>query len=180
MITSFSLFEYCDNLILQNDEIVSYESPNAIPFLYYKGKLYIGEYGQSHGHMVEDIEESDDNFEYGYYEVWENVTNNGRLFVKHKILSFWYIPNKSTFVNIVNDLERELNMKIWNDNYKLELIRGENISTEEYDKYTDIKEFKQKEFMKTETKHVPIEEYKKSYTKNKKLLAYRQAVSGGD
>ena len=164
MITRFSLFEYCDNVKLSNGEKIDYLSPTALSFLYYEDELYVG-YGISHGELAKEIYGDDD-------DVWNYIENQGRLYLKHKIISFWDTPDKSTFMNIINDLERKLDIKIWNNDFKLEIIRCNSTTKEVYDRYVDFEEHD------SNIKFIPIELYKKVYTPSKKPLAYRQAVSG--
>lgn len=193
MITKFKLFEVCDKMTLPDGDELSHEDLESIPFLYYNDELYVGYFGETHGSQAERITDylnsysnivSEDD-EITDDEIWDNIFDHGRIWIKHKIISWWNIPDKPTFKKIINELEnkfdeRDMNIQIWNNNYYLELIKDENIDENEYNKYPG------EEYSKPITnaaralsywKFIPIEEYTNG-DKPKKPFVYRQTVYG--
>jgi len=176
----FKLFEVTDVLMLPNDpfpdKMVFFTHISAIPFFYYKNKLVVGDNGVSHGHMAEDIADSE-KIDLGSDEIWGEIEWQGRVFTKDKIISFWEIPDTRTFKHILYDLQEYFSEDLKGE-FKLELIRDENISKEEFDKYPDIEEF---EKAKSRIKFLPIELYVNNYSKPKNYpLAYKQAILSED
>jgi len=180
MITKFKLFELSDNLVLPDGSETSFKDPSTLPFYYFKDELWIGDWGESHGSITRKIMDFLGDKLNNVGEIWDHVEHQGRLFFRDKVISFWNIPNRIKFTEIVNELEKKTDMDIWNTGFKLELVRGSSISKDEFDKFTDYKNLDDNERLWGETKFIPIEEYKFVQTKSKKSLGYKLAVNSGD
>lgn len=118
------------------------------------------------------------------------TTYSGRLWLNKKIISFWKYPNKEIFIKTINKLEIKLNTKIWNDNWKIEILlygdewyewteenipRNEIIPIEDYLKSENFpEELKQKHIMSWKEK----EDLRKlsTYPNKQKPLEWKQAL----
>jgi len=70
-------------------------------------KLIIGNTGEMHGDLPYTVERS----------------YPGRLWLKPKLLTFWAYPNVKLFKSIINEMEKELETKIFNNGWQLEVIK---------------------------------------------------------
>lgn len=93
-----------------------------------------------------------------------NPTYAGRLWLKLKVISFWVYPNDKLFVSIINALEEQLKLKIFNNDWKIEVIKNDD-KIEKRDP-TDDDTFFKGDFCKgiarkpsEADKFIPIEEY---------------------
>ena len=156
---------YQENLMLKEtpDAIkldgVDYSFENdAIPFFVEANddhtkviKIHVGKYGDAHS----DIKNSG-NIEEKLYA--------GRLWKKLKVISFWVYPNDKLFVSIINSLEKKLRVKIFNNKWRIEVIK-ENNKIEKRDPLDDDILFKGDFYVGTRRKFssddnfIPIEEY---------------------
>lgn len=76
---------------------------------------------------------------------------SGRLYMDYKIITFWDFPkNKEELKKIIEDLENKLNIKIWNNGWKIEII--EDYLNKDYFWTNDIEKLS----------YIPVEEYKGS------------------
>ena len=114
-------------------------------------QLHIGSYGSSHFCIKTS------------YDV-ENPTYAGRLWLKLKVISFWVYPNDKLFVSIISALEEKLKIKIFNNDWKIEVIKNGN-DIEKRDPADDDTFFKG-DFCKgiarkpsENDKFIPLEEY---------------------
>ena len=89
-------------------------SDKAIPFYFDVNedhtkveKIYIGEPGEYHG----DIKNNG----------WDNKVYPGRLWHDGKLMAFWVYPNETLFKSMVRAIEYKLNIKIFNNGWKIEI-----------------------------------------------------------
>ena len=118
MIKSFKLFENPDSIEFNNKNIpFTYASEGTICFSYYEGELYAEE-NYTHDELYK--------LKYGVYPGEENHFGrgeySGRIYEGEKIITFWHFPeNKEKMKEIINDLEEETKMKIWDNYYFVEV-----------------------------------------------------------
>ena len=152
-----AIYQEKHNLITENpdgirlndddDGYLHYSNDEAIPFLCTVNKdhtkvkkVFFGTHGDSHA----SIEISDSKRAYP-----------GRLWIKSKVIAFWVYPSVELFVNYIQKIEKELGIKIFNNGWKMEIIRrGGEIKRkkEDEDKYMNTGGY-------TYAEIVPIEEY---------------------
>jgi len=79
--------------------------------------VYFGDFTDSHYNAGHEI---------------DNPCYPGRLWTNNKIISFWTYPNILLFKSIIKKIENELNIKIFNNGWKIEVVRknGEIMKTE--------------------------------------------------
>ena len=129
-----------------------YQNSDALPIIAWLNEdgvyVGIGEYGCSHSSVKKP---SNLGFKY-------SIEYSGRLFTYNKVMSFWKYPDKETFIEIINKLEKKLKKKLWNNDWKIEILLVDNKipidlpynGMSEYDKDTSKYEI------------IPIEDYLKS------------------
>lgn len=119
MITKFKKFQIIkespDQIDYDEDLILSHNNDDAIPFFADVNKdhtellnVVVGDYRQWHS----DID----------YDYEGNKAYAGRLWMEHKVISFWVYPNVDLFKKIIEGLENDLNIKIFNNGWELEVI----------------------------------------------------------
>ena len=87
----------------------------------------------------------------------------GRIWIDHKVLSFWVYPNEILFKQIISELERQLNIKIFNNGFMIEVIlEDDKVVKTEYDPKKTIYDYFYSS-MKYSNTFIPIEEYSGSY-----------------
>ena len=95
----------------------------------------------------------------------QNKAYAGRLWEDYRIMSFWVYPNVELFKQLITKLEKKLKIKIFNNDWKIEVIINDSgdIDKVEYD--SELKEddedyfFRPDDQMDGELKIIPIEEY---------------------
>ena len=116
MITKFEKFnlvkESPDKVNLTEYSYLNWRNTDAIPFSFKINNshttvedAFIGKRGATHGSIKE-----------------ENLSYAGRLWVNEKIISFWVYPNIKLFKSIIENLEDILNIKIFNNDWKIEVL----------------------------------------------------------
>lgn len=102
-----------------NSKSFEYEDYEARPFFIEANenhtkvvRLYVGKRGTTHG----DIKRGDS----------IDAMYPGRIWLENKIISFWVYPNVILFKDIIKSLEEELNIKIFNNGWRLEILKIEN------------------------------------------------------
>lgn len=157
MITKFKKYnlvkESPDNLTY-NDNIYSIDKDDNIPFFVVTNTnhtkvedTYIGENRSYHSEL--EIRPEMSRYDRTY---------PGRLWMKPKVITFWVYPNVELFLDIVKHLEKKLNIKMFNNNWKIEVLTiDDEIHTTEYDPYEY--DYYNKELPRGEIKVVPIEDY---------------------
>ena len=104
----------------ENKNRLSWVAPDAIAFMYVKGKLETSNRSETHGDIADTL-----NINLPMNRKSEDIEYSGRLWVGSKYLSFWEYPRDIRgLVEIVHDLEAELNILIFDKNWKLELAEG--------------------------------------------------------
>jgi hypothetical protein len=96
---------------------VEYQDADAKPFVVKINddhtevlEIFVGPYGKTHS-SIKNLR--DDGKAYA-----------GRIWKKHKLMSFWVYPNEILFVSIVKALEKKLKTKIFNNDWKIEIIKS--------------------------------------------------------
>jgi hypothetical protein len=125
MITQFKLFESPD--ISYYDD--SYKNMDAISFLYYENKFYFkkntGTDYYTHTSIINEYIMNYQEYYKGFNnkQIYNQCKYLGRLWTNKKIISFWDYPeNKEILYNIIKNIEENANIKIINNDYKIEVI----------------------------------------------------------
>jgi len=108
-------------------EIAKFSTTGAMPFGYFYNKMFVGNQGEVHGHMHKKSEAYNNyfiNFGRNYGVDRGSFDFPGRMWTKHKIISFWRYPVKSKIKNLVKDIEKESGVKIWGNGWKVEVYPG--------------------------------------------------------
>ena len=129
-----------------------YQNSDALPIIAWLNEdgvyVGIGKYGCSHSSVKKP---SNLGFKY-------SIEYSGRLFTYNKVMSFWKYPDKETFIEIINRLEKKLKKKLWNNDWKIEILLVDNKISIDFNfddlSYYDIKNLK--------NEIIPIEDYLKS------------------
>ncbi len=106
----------------------------------------------------------------------KNKAYAGRLWTDVKVMSFWVYPNVKLFKEIIKKLEKKLNIKIFNNNWKIEvLLNDDEIDRVEYKKsINDFDFFFRPNFQNNKyggtNKIIPIEDYLGSEDQPEELL----------
>ena len=122
MITKFEkyLIKESPDGIKYHGTKMEYEDYDASPFFVEVNddhtevkRIFIGDNGTSHAEIPYNNGEA-------YYP--------GRVWVddRNKMMSFWVYPNEILFKSILKNLEKELNIKIFNNNWKIEVIKTDD------------------------------------------------------
>ena len=121
MITKFQNY----NLITENPDTIKdgrkvlyfWRAFDAVPFLFNVNEdhtkateVYVGDTQETHNEI--------------YYE--DVAAYPGRLWLNDKIMSFWIYPNEKLFVSMIKKLEEEMNIKIFNNGWRLEVVKNKN------------------------------------------------------
>jgi len=185
--SSYEIFEGCDSVSLDDGNFIYFNREENITFLYFDGEmknkplensqLYTNFNSESHPFLIKKLKEDT-----GYSEnyIKNHIRFQGRLYLEHKIITFWDYPNKKEFVDIINDLEKIFqeeiygqDTRIWNDDWKIEIfskkIKGKRFYHPDYEKF-------EKSEINNETKLIPIEWYI-SYNKPKQKYTLQQRLS---
>ena len=130
MITKFDKF----NLIKESPDVLKlndifnlfYYDDDAIPFFVHVDKnhskilrLNIGSHGVSHGEITQK-------FFYRMFYKKQDKAFAGRLWKKSRVISFWVYPNVELFKEIIKKLEKKLNIQIFNNGWRIEVIKKDN------------------------------------------------------
>ena len=143
---------------------LEYDAKDAIPFISKLNgsdiEVYIGKVSTTHRY----------NWGSNYKD---DTLYSGRLWLDHKIISFWTYPDKEIFVDIINQLEEKLKFaaindkvyqmdgKFWNNNWLVDIIEIDNeFLTDTH--YNDILRMHFKDKKKIKYLKIPIENYLKS------------------
>jgi hypothetical protein len=65
----------------------------------------------------------------------ETEKYGGRIWTEEKVISFWDYPDKKNLKKIVKNLEKKLKIKIWNNDYHIEIFNFDD--KDEYIEYKD-------------------------------------------
>ncbi len=126
-------------------------------------KLYLGDLKGMHS----DIRYNRDNVNRAYA---------GRLWEELKVLSFWVYPSVDIFNQIIRMLEYELNIKMFNNGWRVEVVKKDNeILRHEFDEEEDIEDYyfgdRSGQNHKEGEELIPIEDYNGSENQPEELLA---------
>ena len=133
MITKFEKYQLItenpDHIFSKvNGEKLSWCNEDAVPFLFNVNKqhtkvlaTYIGFNGDAHY----DIKRGKGMYRRGQDSDKDNKTYPGRLWLNSKIISFWIYPNIQLFKDMINKLEKKLKIKIFNNDWKIEIIKSD-------------------------------------------------------
>jgi hypothetical protein len=123
MITKFNKF----NLITEdpdefeyNGEWISLNDDDAIPFFCILennttvDEIYFGENSSCHSDIIFDDKLVNDR------------SYPGRMWLDRKIMTFWVYPDDVLFKSIIHKIEKELDIKIFNNDWKIEVIEKED------------------------------------------------------
>ena len=140
---------------------LGFRDSDAYPFGFWKGKAYIGDPGDTHHHMKQDLWDRGELTEKEYDAFPDNrqeMKHTGRLWVTRKIISFWDYPTQSQMKGVISKLEKATGKKIWKAGWKLEIIDKDG-------KIYRPKKSEQGDWgwnkysLKAEVKLIPVEEY---------------------
>lgn len=123
---------------------------DARPFYCYVNKkhtkceeVYFGDFAAYHENR--DDEDSDESYP-------------GRIWLRGKIISFWVYPNVELFKSIIQKIEKELGIKIFNNGWKIEVqMKNGKIKVRKFTSKHNDYYFADGEYQNV--KLVPIEEY---------------------
>jgi len=110
-----------------------------------KDELNLGRYGTMH---------SDNGVVYAHHgKKYEGLFDSqGRIWLEEKMMAFWDYPTPEKFKRIIDGLEDELDEKIWNNGYQIEIVIKEGEDDTHYGYVDDYNHY-------FEYKLIPIEEY---------------------
>lgn len=139
-----------DTILLNDDDTISWGDSDAMPFgvrtNFYRTKivtLVIGDNGSTH----------EDN---GIGKGWKFP---GRIWLDKKMISFWVYPDENLFKQIIERLESELDIKIFNNDWHVEVIEREgSIVKADFSEYRDDFYWDERGYG-DESKIIPVEEY---------------------
>ena len=102
--------------------MISYSDPDAVVFLRYlkDKKLYYLENVKSVVYTHTDIK-----LNFNLDDI-KNTTDRGRLWKVKEVMTFWDYPSKQDFFKLISELEKELNLKIMNNGWMVEVYPNEN------------------------------------------------------
>jgi hypothetical protein len=84
----------------------------------------------------------------------------GRLWLNSKIITFWVYPNDILFKQIIKKLEEKLNIKIFNNNWKIEVIKREGeVFKREYSEEDIENYYYDERQLDDESELIPVEDY---------------------
>jgi hypothetical protein len=117
-------------------------------------KVFISEYSGIHS----DIKD------FNIYGTPENKCYPGRLWRRKKVMSFWTYPNAILFKDIIKQLEKKLKTKIFNNNWRIEVLKdcNDEISINEFDPITIDDYFAERTLNYCSSVLIPVEEYVES------------------
>jgi hypothetical protein len=117
-----TLKEYPDT-VRDGDKNYEWDDPHAAIFGLSGDDVYTNisdDVVAIHGMMARD---------FGIGETRSDFDYPGRVWFNPKIISFWTYPNKNKFLEIISELEKQLNVNIFNNNWRVEVYEegGSNI-----------------------------------------------------
>ncbi len=157
---------------------VQFGDMDSVTFGFYNGKLYAG-FGGSHLDLLGDVLKNEPEFKNReltfkekYQSLYDILNFSGRLWRKSKLMSFWDYPPRNKFFTIIKQLENFLGEKILNNDWLIEVMERDSVSTslipvEEYTgEYYDPPEEKRKDhilspLLKKQQKKKPYDAYDK-------------------
>jgi hypothetical protein len=163
------LFESVDVITINHKQFFYY-SENVYPFFWKDNpmEVHIGQESSVHGGNKS-------------YRVTEY--NEGRMFVTPKILTFYIYPDKGNWKEFIDELEKEANLKIWNNDWKIEIYGQkftympiENFFDSEYCRKGNKQGKRLQHLLDIETKAKMIKPNSFGSKADKRPLKYKQAL----
>lgn len=157
MITKFKKYK----LITEDPDYVidvgEYYARDALAFFvdlnFFKtkvNKLHISNFGGTHGDIGLN--------RYNNEETKRSYP--GRLWLNKKVISFWVYPNEKIFVLIIKEIEKHLDIQMFNNDWKVEvLIDPENGNIRRKNDHNDDEYYGNYNRHDLEEKLIPIEDY---------------------
>jgi len=137
-------YESPDNVIDEIlDVVLTENSGDGIPFVVDNDKVITGEPNTIHA-MNKMVE--------------YHMKYPGRLWIKNKLISFWVYPKKNEFWDIIKKLEKNLDIKIINNGWRIEVSYFDGDIIDSDVNVGSIPYYK-KLIPTTEEKIIPIEDY---------------------
>ena len=162
MITKFNKYKLITedpDSFYDGDSYIQYGDQDARPFFVdvdqnhtQVEKIYVGDYCSTHGSIS---------------YLGKNKAYAGRLWDDSKIISFWVYPSINLFKQIINALEDKLELKIFNNDWRVEVIKTDegDIKVKEfrergdyYDEYF-FRGNEDEENFSGDSEIIPVEEY---------------------
>jgi hypothetical protein len=115
---NFKLITESPDKIIYSGEVLHAESNDARAFLFTINSnntvkdTYISELGIYHSEWIDNINVPQEQRAYP-----------GRLWENHKLITFWAYPNEKLFIDIIKNIEKTLNIKMFNNNWKIEILK---------------------------------------------------------
>jgi hypothetical protein len=122
MITRFNKYKLItedpDHIYVDNNKGYNMSDKDAVPFVCIVNKkntevekLYFGEYSTYHDNMN--------------YDITGIKAYPGRIWLDSKIIAFWVYPKVKLFKLIINKIEENFDIQIFNNDWKMEVIKNE-------------------------------------------------------
>lgn len=122
MITKFEKY----NLITEKPDLIFIkEKPYVLDVESPDSKPFFCEVDDEHT-KVTQIYLDDTGYHYNMNIENSNGVYNGRLWLNSKVISFWIYPKDELFTSIIKKLEEKLNIKIFNNNWRIEIVKKNN------------------------------------------------------
>lgn len=159
MITKFQKFlitESPDTIEIADNDFLSYEDDDAIPFF---TNVNI-DHTQVENIFLGNLGDGDCHGDIDYNGRRGNKSYPGRLWLNSKIMGFWVYPNEELFKSIIETLEEKLEIKIFNNGWKIEVIKKDNkVRKNEFNPDKDDYFFGDDDNYFDNTEIIPIERY---------------------
>ena len=164
-IKTYKLFENPNVITLSKNNYVGWDdSPDRYVFSYYNGDFYCLKDDTHYSLLMQYKDDNIDKKE-SDFEIYELANGrgemSGRLFEDEKIITFWKFPkDQEEMRKLVQDLEKCTKLKIWNNDYLVEIL---------IDDSGDIripKSYYRKNEDEDEVFFIPVEQYNGSKTRN--------------
>ena len=160
MITKFKLFE-SPHYIIKDNEKYFFNRDFIITFGYWKNEL-LSSKNKFHDNLSDDID-----FTMSDIPCRIKLKYPGRLFLDKKIVTFWYFPeNYKKFKKLIDDLEKNEDIELWNDPEWTVEIPNEKIDEDEWTHWDD-----------ENVSYVPLTQYKFLNTWSDEILNIQHIVS---
>lgn len=117
----FKLITESPDKVTYSGKILHAESNDARAFLFTINPnntvkdTYISDVGIYHSEWIDNINVQQEQRAYP-----------GRLWENHKLISFWVYPNEKLFIDIIENIQKELGIIIFNNGWKIEILKMKN------------------------------------------------------
>lgn len=151
---NFKLITESPDKIIYSGEVLHAESNDARAFLFTINSnntvkdTYISELGIYHSEWVNTLDVPH-----------EQSTYSGRLWENHKLISFWIYPNEKLFIDIIQNIERKLNINMFNNGWKIEILKLKSGNILKSDVDIEDTNFNDIDYDDLVLDIIPIEEY---------------------